>query len=294
MLSACKPESVTASSAVFSKSNIDKELAEKNMSAKATELTSQGRESEAVALMKQYAIEYNDDHYMGAIGAGYALGSVNMKVKPDGKEALYWLNMASSHGNIDALGLLYTVYRYGLAGIEVDYEKALFFLNKTIEKGDIEALAFLGHEYSLGVIVPKNNAKAFDYANQAAQRNNAQGVMLLARFYFEGIGVKKDIKKGLDWVQRAVQLGDADGLSFYGMKLFYGDEYVRKDEALGLAYLTKAAKLEQKNAINELITIYSQNSQYLDKEKALFWKKQVAEKMYVTDMNYLGNIGIGY
>jgi hypothetical protein len=43
-----------------------------------------------------------------------------------------------------------------------------------------------------------------------------------------------------------------------------------------------------------LITIYSQNSQYLDKEKALFWKKQVTEKMYVTDMNYLGNIGIGY
>ena len=101
--------------------------------------------------------EYRIAHmYMSGSGAS-----------PDKKRALAWLELAASHGNIDAQFEYGNALREGF-GVLQDHERAAKWLQMAAERGNADAQYALGQMYRAGMGVPVDNEKAYMWFNLAA------------------------------------------------------------------------------------------------------------------------------
>jgi uncharacterized protein len=124
---------------------------------KSNEATESSSYDAKLAISNDPAAEYRIAHmYMSGSGAS-----------PDKKRALAWLELAASHGNIDAQFEYGNALREGF-GVLQDYERAAKWLQMAAERGNADAQYALGQMYRAGMGVPADNEKAYMWFNLAA------------------------------------------------------------------------------------------------------------------------------
>ena len=92
-----------------------------------------------------------------------------------------------------------------------DPNQALTYLIDEADKGDAEAAIVLSELYLRGVMVGKDEARAFKYANQAAMKGLHQAQFAVAaHYYLPGVGVAHSQSSAVTWLKVAVRNGNAD------------------------------------------------------------------------------------
>jgi uncharacterized protein len=146
------------------------------------------------------------------------------------------------------------------------------------EKGDSEDQYNLGIMYSMGMGVPKNDAKAFEWIMKAAEQGHIQAQFNTGMMYGRGEGVPQNDEKALTWVLKSAEHGGANIQCELGTKYIAVGNYEK-----ALEYYTKAANLGSPYALLNIGEMHLKgNGVPKDNEIALdFYSK--AFEMFGTD-----------
>ncbi|MGE5546023.1 MAG: trypsin-like peptidase domain-containing protein [Solirubrobacterales bacterium] len=89
-----------------------------------------------------------------------------------------------------------------------------------------------------------------------AAQGNRTALAYWGQMLLSGMGVPASPVEGARLVAQAAEAGDPVGENRYGMLLMKGEAGIKKDPALGLSYLFRAAKQDNSTALNNIGQIY--------------------------------------
>ncbi|WP_150538440.1 tetratricopeptide repeat protein [Actinobacillus vicugnae] len=186
------------------------------------------------------------------------------------EESYCLIKSAMNDGYVEAEAIFSQFYNEG-EFVDKDPIKGFDLTLKASNKGSLMALNNLGSYYFNGVSIPKDLEKAISYYKKAIDKGSNLGKLNLSYAYLVGEGVPKDINKAIQLAKEVVN--DPSQVMAYEMALtnlggYYGLLGLKKEE---LYWTEKAAKLDEPNAQVNLGVMYATDSEFLNKEKSLYW-----------------------
>lgn len=148
--------------------------------------------------------------------------------------------LEANQGNFDAILFVAFTHLYQNIKGYSEPAKGLLLIESAREKGSFEACVGLGELYFDGIVVPRDDKKAFRYFKESAEGGNSLGQYRVAVCYLSGNCVKKDDTQGLFWMQKAADAGVAFAEHALGESYFTGD-FTKRDLILSLKYMQRAA-----------------------------------------------------
>ena len=115
------------------------------------------------------------------------------------KEALFWLERASSNDEPEAL---YQLGVYYLEVVEADLAKAINYFQRATELNHADAALELSYIYDEGISVEQDDDKALFFLKKAAELENQEAIDELASMALSGQG-NMDAKEAEYWIKKA-------------------------------------------------------------------------------------------
>ena len=144
------------------------------------------------------------------------LNGYQSNIKPNFKEAMKWLKLAASFGDIEAKHNLAFIYENGVQGeIEKDFEKALKWYLSAAKDGNADSQYNLGNIYYKGQLgISPDVGKALQMYIMAANQGIREAAFMAGAFFAEGLGLEKgeDLEYAYQYFYMASKLGDKDGM----------------------------------------------------------------------------------
>lgn len=123
------------------------------------------------------------------------------------------------------------------------------------EKGSPRAMLTLGTFYEQGIGTPRNFVKALEWYEKAAAAGSAEAFYRVGVAYEIGLGNTGDPQKSFESFEKSAEMNLPEG--FYKLATLYiTGSAVQKNEAWGVALLTRAADMGHMNAANDLGVIF--------------------------------------
>ncbi|KAF9924320.1 hypothetical protein FBU30_005686 [Linnemannia zychae] len=116
----------------------------------------------------------------------------------------------ASQGNKEAQVKLGDIYKYGLGGVEKDYNRAKDWYLKAAEQGHACAQYNIGFLYANGHGVQQDYSLAMTWYKKAAEQGHADAQYNIGFLYQHGFGVQRNNTMAKMWYQKAVEQGDED------------------------------------------------------------------------------------
>ncbi|MDE6104920.1 MAG: sel1 repeat family protein [Clostridia bacterium] len=191
--------------------------------------------------------------YLKAAEQGYAdaecaLGHYYNDIEEDPKQAVEWYKRADEHGDNYAACRLGEMYLNG-EGVLADAGTAVKYFEKADKEGSLYGKYLLGKCYFDGTGVEQNYDKAIELYTQAA-KYDSDAQYALGMCYLNGEGVKKNVGKAITYLNKATDYNDE---AMYRLgEIYYHGELVKKDEEKARELWRKAARDDNKDAIESL------------------------------------------
>lgn len=148
---------------------------------------------------------------------------------------------AAQGGDVQAQVRVGEAYAEGTASPR-DYREAMKWLQTASSQGSLEANAWMGNLYLLGRGVPRDVNRAAALIQPAAAANNPVGLRFLGLMYETGQGVPRDYLQAAEIYSKAVAQQDANSCDRLGILYLHGLG-VRRDPAQAFALFTQGANL---------------------------------------------------
>ncbi len=133
------------------------------------------------------------------------------------KEAIGWLDMAVSLGNLYAPSALGKMYFHGI-GVAEDFETAASLFRRGAEMGEPSAQHHLGLVFGKGLGVGQSDEQAEFWHRKAAEQDYAEAQSALGAFYWYGRGgLPEDAQTAVAWFRKAAVQGDPRAQYFLGL-----------------------------------------------------------------------------
>ncbi len=138
-------------------------------------------------------------------------------------------------------------------------------------QGDANAQLALGVLYARGVKPVSPNAElALQWLEKSAKQGNVAAMNYMGVIYGDGKLIKRDIQKAIYWRELAAEKGTAADKFALANSFIYG-YMLPANQQKALYWLTKSGEAGHIDAINQLVSIYSNRG---DKQQATYWKHQ--------------------
>ena len=116
--------------------------------------------------------------------------------------------MKASQGNDSAQLALGVLYARGVKPVVVNPELALEWLMKSANNGNLAAMTYIGAIYSEGKLVKRDINKAIYWREMAAEKGSAADKYALANAFIYGYMLPADKQKAFYWLTKAGEAGD--------------------------------------------------------------------------------------
>ncbi len=165
-------------------------------------------------------LEKAREYYQKSADLGNPVGEWNVGLyemetkayRKNPENALYWLDKAASHGSVEAMKLLVSIYQkhdhpfFKKKSVSSLQELAFYYQELLAKSGDPEALKIVADAYFDGKSpAKKNHEKAADFYRQLADLGNSDGKYGYAISLLYGLGVPKDIPKAKALLETCAQ-----------------------------------------------------------------------------------------
>lgn len=110
-------------------------------------------------------------------------------------------------GDVAAMTKVAVTYQSSDYGLPQDFGKAFYWATRAAQKGNVEAMGLLGSLYSRGDGVEKNNAEAFRWSLRAAEKGDLDSQYFVGICYLEGQGTQENLVKSVQWLVTAMDRG---------------------------------------------------------------------------------------
>lgn len=259
------------------------------------------------------AAERSDNPWVLVRLADYYLRGVGTAVDAERSIALYARATALGYGG--AARELGGIYRFGRAGVAIDYARARQWYERGRKLGDADSLAALGYmaangqggaadhvlarklyreavdqgsgwaASNLAILLregqggPRDPVEAVRLLRLAADRGERSGMLLLAYHYRRGIGVERDVQLAIALYRKAADEGETEAMVQLGDMASTG-EGMPADEDAAIAWYRKAAEDDDTNAMRRLANLLSSSEftgRASDNPAAVRWYHKVAE-----------------
>ncbi len=138
-------------------------------------------------------------------------------------------------------------------------------------QGDANAQLALGVLYARGVKPVSPNAQlALEWLEKSAKQGNVAAMNYIGVIYGDGKLIKQDFSKAIYWRELAAEKGSPADKFALANSFIYGYMLPANQEK-ALLWLQKAGEAGHMDAINQLVSIYSNRG---DKQQAKHWKNQ--------------------
>ncbi|GES81544.1 kinase-like domain-containing protein [Rhizophagus clarus] len=136
---------------------------------------------------------------------------------------------------------------------------------------------FRGFLYYSGIIVKKNEDKAFGLFSKASKDNYSIAQIYLGKCYENGNGIEKDDSKAFEWYEKAAKNGNK--IAQYNLGCFYEKgKGIRKDKNKAIEWYERSAKQDYSYAQFSLGYLYENGGKIdQDLEKAIYWYKKASK-----------------
>lgn len=222
----------------------------------------QKKQKEQVQVVQRDTVEVlteraqkGDDKAQNTLGNWYYTGN---HVKQDYETALKYWALSAKQNNMEAVGNMAMCYQLG-RGTKADstmavklYKKAIAGGNEAVLKQHINladknnnlfSCVLLHDIYQNAIGVSRDQTKAQQYMKKAAEGGDTSCQRLLALSYLNG----KNTTESAKWFKILADKNDLTGVYYYGYQLYKGMG-VTQDKERGIEYLSRAAKVGNKNA----------------------------------------------
>ena len=234
--------------------------------------------------IKYYKMAADKDHADSMV---FYANAISRKDSKNFDESLKWYQKAAE------LDSPRGQFLYALALDKINQNKeSIEWLQKSADNGYPEAMYLLGKEYYFGVIVPRDDKKAFSLVEKAAKNRFVKAYGMLGYFYLRGIGVEQNGKMAAFCYRRGAIAGVPEAKYWYG--IFLCDGYnVEKDVSKGYGLIKEAAEQEYSDAMMYIgLDYHTGGIAQKNPTKAFFWLKKAADKNNPTAIAVLGDVYI--
>jgi len=188
----------------------------------------------------QLAAEQGHTRAQYELGRMYAEGR---GTPVDKAKALLWLRRAAENG------LYIAHFDIEQAGGREAYVETLADYRSRAERGEARAQASLANVYYSGLLVPEDQAIAFQWWRKSAEQGDAEGALSLGEAYLHGLGTERDFIQAYKWLSLgAVWLGEVN--REFSEPLFYIRDGLAQD-------MTAAQLAEARRQIREAMSARS-------------------------------------
>jgi len=154
----------------------------------------------------------------------------------DQSRAMHWFREAKKNGSRDASNFLLTLFAPMYKELT---EKHLVLAREESDRSIPLIDEFGMYKLGLQAVDKKEYQQAYGYWHPLAADGHVDSQYQIAQLLENGQGVTQSFEKALDWYRRAAQKGQGDAQ--YRLGLFYINESVEKNEALGFYWMQSAA-----------------------------------------------------
>jgi len=201
----------------------------------------------------------------GYAPAQYELGKCYLGYPPDTSNAVKWFGKAVEQGYAPAQLALGETYR---ASWQPEIRGQAFpLLKAAAEQSDANALYRLWMYYGSDEDKNVDTVIIYEWLKKSAENGRAEAQLQLGWCYERGEGFPKDIEKAMEWYERGAETNDSHLQHGFALRFLHGDEWMAKDEARYVKWLTKSAynKFPCERAQYDLVLYYVSKG---DKEEA--------------------------
>ena len=238
---------------------------------------------EQAVLWYQKAADQGEEKAMNMLGICYENGK---GVTANKEKSFTYYKMSAEKG--------YSWGQYNLGqnlfsgeGCKQDYKQAVTWFKKAAEQNNTYGQNMLGRCYENGLGIEKDLNQAFLWYSTAAEQGYSSAQFNLGCLYYTGNGVEKDLKKAFE-LFRSAALQSNDGAQWILAWYYFDGEVVEKDIATALELIEKAAKQGEATYQVDAGYMYSEDSPYLDYEKAIYWTKEALKQNNAAAFNQMG------
>jgi TPR repeat protein len=173
----------------------------------------------------------------------YALILLPPSSEPRVDEALKWLSTAADKGSTDAMYELATIYSVGKV-VPVDDAKANDRYRQLAHAGSSTGMIMLGMNIQAGYGTPSDPPEAVDWYRKAFDAGSEQAAYLLGLAYERGVGVKRDEREAIKWYQRVTRTIRKCPAQFRVGRIYEKGRGVRRDVARALRHYDTAQRAD--------------------------------------------------
>eukprot|EP01127_Copromyxa_protea_P001569 TRINITY_DN11530_c0_g1_i1.p1 TRINITY_DN11530_c0_g1~~TRINITY_DN11530_c0_g1_i1.p1 ORF type:complete len:454 (+),score=62.72 TRINITY_DN11530_c0_g1_i1:25-1386(+) len=232
------------------------------------------------------AAERGEEAAQDMLGRAYEYGDLTEGVNL--QKAFMWYKKSADKGYSGAQASVGLFYLMGRGMDRVNLREAFRYLQLAANQSEEIAWYALGMMYQRGIYPEKDINEALRYYSMAAERNLPEAISRLGYLYELGEGVPRDLKKARALYELALESGDLEAQFRLGVMYLEGvpEAGLRKDEELGLQYISWAAEEQYPEAICKMAEFYDAG-QYgcaVNRSYVLQLYAIAASKNYVCDV----------
>ncbi|HRY77986.1 MAG TPA: SEL1-like repeat protein [Candidatus Izemoplasmatales bacterium] len=243
------------------------------------------------------------DYYQKSADLGNPIGEWNVGLfemetkayRKNPENALYWLDKAASHGSVEAMKRLISIYQkhdhphFRKKSLGSLLELTFYYQELLAKTGDPEALKAVADAYSEGKApAKKNHEKAAGYFKQLADLGNPDGKYGYAVSLLYGLGVPRDVPTAKKLLEECAQKSHPSSLTRLG-DIFRLGLGVPVDPEEAKKWYMEAAKQNDPEALMNLgLLNYRQAVENATPALALGFMETAAKKGYHQAWYWLG------
>jgi TPR repeat protein len=205
------------------------------------------------------------------------------EVTKDCAQALLWFKKAAFQGDVGSFDKIGDLYGNDCLEEAKSYSEAMRWYKKGIEKGNIYCYGDIAQLFEKGYGVPKDPAMVIEWYKKGAELGDYPKSQL-GGYYYE----QENYEGAVEWLTKYLDNNtrfDRDDAFKLGILHYYGGfdkSHIsgRQDTEKAILYLTRAAKANEKDALEMLVSIYTTGKdgfkRFKNAEKAREWKEKLA------------------
>jgi uncharacterized protein len=206
------------------------------------------------------------------------------EVTMDCTQALVWYKKAAFQGDVGSFGKVGDLYGNDCLGELKSYSEAMRWYREGVEKGNIYCYGEIAQLFAKGYGVPKDPSMAIEWYKKGAELGDYPKSQLGNYYYKQG-----NYEGAVEWLTKYLANNtrfDSDDAFKLGKLYYYGGFDIsridsRQDREKAILYLIRAAKANEKDAMEMLVSIYTTGKdgfkQFKNAEKAMEWKEKLAK-----------------
>ena len=240
----------------------------------------------AVALMEGAAAQGNM-YAQRAMGWQYLNG---LAVKKDVERARELFQKAADQGEPWSklhLGRMYDRGVVSTGDINQDAENAVRLIKEAADADIPDAQYTLSSYYEKGIVVPQDNAQAFQMLLKAANNNHSGAQNLLGAYYCDGKLCDQDYSIARQWFEKAASNGHTIAMKNLA-RMFSTGTGLEENPVVGFEWMMKAAQAGDAEAQDEIGIEYC-SGQVVDQNYSIArsWYEKSAAQGYSNAMYHL-------